>query len=91
MYDLRTCRICGKQDTDLMKTGVRHYVHPRCWLRFRPHSHGLKVLDCLHAHQIRNFPILALSDWLKAGGFKANALDVAKAAIRRVARLERVS
>lgn len=79
-YELRTCRVCGEQDTTkkLLKTAARHYVHPRCGLR----ENGTDFLSGLHAWQLRGFPVLGLADYLKEIGVKETAPDMIRRKIR---------
>lgn len=55
----------------------------------RPSDDGcLDVLDGLYSHQIREFPVLAVHEWLTEAGIKTNALNFIKAAIRKAKRRE---
>jgi hypothetical protein len=54
----RTCKFCqesASQD-DLIKYGVRHYAHFKCYLD------AGKTLDALHAWEIGKFPYALLRD-----------------------------
>lgn len=55
---MASCRFCSeyKRSDDLLKYGVRHYAHYRCYLA------AGKPLSDLHDWQIASFPYTALRD-----------------------------
>lgn len=60
IHDFATCRFCG-QDTvnasdDMVKYGVRHYAHFRCYLD------AGKTLDGLFPWQLGKFPFRLLKE-----------------------------
>lgn len=57
MARLNTCRFCDSMmSDDLVKYGVRHYAHYRCYL-----DAGKKLSD-LQPWKIRKFPYLLLKE-----------------------------
>jgi hypothetical protein len=54
----RTCQFCKESDSqdNLVKYGVRHYAHFKCYLD------AGKTLDTLHAWQVGKFPFFLLRD-----------------------------
>jgi len=73
-YSFATCRFCGKSSLgntdDMVKYGVRHYAHFRCYLE------AGKSLTDLRDWQIVEFPALLLH--------KHGLTEVAEAAIARL-------
>lgn len=51
-----TCRFCDSRDQSMVKYGVRHYAHFKCYL-----DAGKKLSD-LHAWQVRRFPYFLLKE-----------------------------
>jgi hypothetical protein len=51
-----TCRFCDDRDQSMVKYGVRHYAHYRCYLD------AGKSLDDLHPWQARQFPYRLLKE-----------------------------
>jgi hypothetical protein len=67
-YRLNTCRLCGKSElgrysTNLVKYGVRHYVHAECGLK----KWGAAFLDKIPQYEIGHLPYRAV----KAAGLMA--------------------
>lgn len=50
------CRFCDSRDQSMVKYGVRHYAHFRCYLD------AGKKLDDLHPWQVRHFPYFLLKE-----------------------------
>lgn len=71
---LQTCRFCKESDCDgtdtMVKYGVRHYAHYRCYLD------AGRLLSDLHDWQIVHFPLKALTEF--------GLLDEAQAAQDRI-------
>lgn len=53
---MSTCRFCNNTNQSLVKYGVRHYAHFKCYL-----DAGKKLED-LHDWQVREFPYRLLKD-----------------------------
>lgn len=67
------CRFCDSRDQSMVKYGVRHYAHFRCYLD------AGKTLDQLPAWLVRKFPYALL----KERGLLALAAEIDEAEKRR--------
>jgi len=85
-YEIRVCRLCKERDPikRLLKTSERHYIHPLCGLK----DVGTDFLNGLREWQLRGFPVLVLSDFLKGIGVKEKATDMLHRKIREVQQVE---
>jgi len=84
--EIRVCRLCKGRDSikSLIKTSERHYVHPLCGLK----DVGTDFLNGLREWQLRAFPVLQLSDFLKGIRVKEKATDMLHRKIREVQQIE---
>lgn len=85
-YEIRVCRLCKKRDLmrRLLKVSDRHYVHGGCGLR----DQGTDFLNSLREWQLRAFPVLVLSDFLKGIDVKERATDMLQRKIREAQQVE---
>jgi hypothetical protein len=84
---MRVCRFCKDYDGGrMLKYGTRHYAHYGCWLHYRGAEWKCgeveERLSELYEHQLRDFPVFGLQDWLKARGFKKHAMNVIEKALK---------
>jgi hypothetical protein len=56
--DLRTCRICRKQDHHLFRYGARQYAHAKCFLK----RHGWQGLAPLDHDSLTMFPAVIAAE-----------------------------
>lgn len=79
----RDCRLCGGSapSRELVKYGVRHYAHAGCLFRAK----GAVALEALHAHQVRQLPVLELvrAGYAPAGEILAQLENLERAAVAR--------
>jgi hypothetical protein len=84
----------------MVKYGTRHWAHYRCWLwskaaelpkPVQPADVVNLLANSLHEHQIRNFPVLAICEFLEMYGIYGKAVIVIKVAIKIAASPERES
>jgi len=73
-FEIRVCRLCKERDQvkRLVKASERHYIHPLCGLK----DVGTDFLNSLREWQLRAFPVLILSDFLKGIGVQEKATDM---------------
>lgn len=90
--EFRTCRLCQKQDNvgRLLKRGVRNYAHHSCSLeRMSCMADLWGFLSLLKSHQLHDFPVMALDDWLRVIGSRRSALKILLKAIDGADQTER--